>query len=143
MSTVYQYCGVLVPVLLKPGEYSLLVPLYRSVPVPIRPLIQVGLPIVILEELEFTSNSGHLVEGFQPSLRCAFPSVSSLTIDRAIAPAQTGFGLGALAFILCVLLPSGVWHGKDNGIFEAIVGVVVARHRLEQGQPGDLHGLAH
>ena len=48
-----------------------------------------------------------------------------------------------LALILCVLPQSGVWHGKDNGIFEAIVGVVVARYRLEQRQLGDLHGLAH
>ena len=68
--------------------------------------------------------------------------MSSLTIDRAIAPAHTGFGLGALAFILCVLLPSGVWHGKDDGIFEVTADVVVARHRLKQRQSGDLHGLA-
>ena len=77
------------------------------------------------------------------ALRCAGPSVSFLTINHATTPALTGFGLDALALILCVLLPSGVWHGKDNGIFEAIVGGVVARYRLEQRQLGDLHGLAH
>ena len=118
---------------------------YCSVLVPVRSLIQVGLPIVILEELECTSalELRPLREGFQPSLlRCAFPSVSSLTIDRANTPALTGFGLGALACILCVLLPSGVWHGRNDGIFEVTADVVVARHRLKQRQSGDLHGLA-
>ena len=77
------------------------------------------------------------------ALRCAGPSVSVLTIIRATTPALTGCGPDALLLILCALLQSGVRHGKDNGIFEAIVGVVVARHRLEQGQLEDLHGLAH
>ena len=77
------------------------------------------------------------------ALRCACPSVGLLTVIRATTPALTGCGPDALLLILCALLQSGVWHGKDNGILEAIVGVVMARHRLEQGQLGDLHGLAH
>ena len=99
MSTVYQYCSVLVPVLHKLGEYSLSVPLYRSVLVPIRPLIQVGLSYSHIRGARIHFELRPLREGFQPSLlRCAFPSVSSLTIDRANTPALTGFGLGALAF---------------------------------------------
>ena len=72
----------------------------------------------------------------------ARPSVSFLALrGRPLLLSQV---VGqTLALILCVLPQSGVWHGKDNGILEVIVGVVVARHHLEQGQLGDLHGQAH